>query len=185
MNLILEEIRKKNQKVFRTFFNKHYEVLVKYANGYLFDKDSSEDIVQEVFIYIWENAHKINIETSLKGYVFTMVRNRCFNFLKSIKITDDCKFLEFNINLITDHIFDSTDVEDKKIVYHRILKIVDALPDKMQQIVKLKFLHGYKYIEIAIELGVSVNTVKTQLKRAKLKITEMVTSIIILLQMHQ
>ncbi|PIA81065.1 hypothetical protein BFR04_15285 [Gaetbulibacter sp. 4G1] len=184
MNLILEEIRKQNRRVFKNFFDKHYKELVVYANGYLFDLDSSEDIVQEVFIYIWENADKIKIKSSLKGYLLAMVRNRCFNFLKSIKITDDYEFLEFNINLITEHVFDSVTDEDKKIVYHQILKIVDTLPDKMQQIVKLKFLHNYKYSEIAEELGVSINTVKTQLKRAKLRITELVTSILILLQIH-
>jgi len=185
MNLIFEEISKQNHRVFKLFFNNHYAELVVYANSFLFDKDSSEDIVQEVFVYLWENADKLQIKTSLKGYLFSMVRNRCFNFLKSIKITDNYEFLEFNINLIIEDVFDSTAKEDKEIVYHQILKIVDALPDKMQQIVKLKFLHNYKYSEISEELGISINTVKTQLKRAKLKITEMVTSILILLQIHQ
>lgn len=185
MNLILEEIRKKNEKVFKNFFDKHYEELVVYANGYLFDKDSSEDIVQEIFIYIWEHANKLKIETSLKGYLYAMARNRCFNYLKSIKITDNFELLDFNINLISEHVFNSTSEEDKAIVYHQILKIVDTLPEKMQQIVKLKFLHNYKYSEIAKELGISVNTVKTQLKRAKSKIAEMVTVILMLLQLNQ
>ncbi|MDO6515998.1 RNA polymerase sigma factor [Zobellia uliginosa] len=185
MNLILEEIRKKNEKVFKNFFDKHYEEFVVYANGYLFDKDSSEDIVQEIFIYIWEHANTLNIETSLKGYIYAMVRNKCFNYLKSIKITDNLELLDFNINLITEHVFNSTSEEDKAIVYHQILRIVDTLPEKMQQIVKLKFLHNYKYAEIANELGISINTVKTQLKRAKSKITEMVTVLLMLLQLNQ
>jgi RNA polymerase sigma-70 factor (ECF subfamily) len=182
MNLILEEIKNKNEKVFKTFFNKHYEELVIYANGYLFDKNASEDIVQEVYIYIWENACNITIEKSLKGYLYAMTKNKCLNFLKSLKITDNYKFLELNINLITEHVFDSALEEDKKIVYHQILKIVDTLPEKMQLIVKLKFLENYKYAEIAEELNISINTVKTQLKRAKLKITEMITLILILLE---
>lgn len=185
MNLILEEIKKKNQRVFKVFFNKHYEKLVVYANGYLFDEDASEDIIQEVFIYIWENADKLKIKSSLKGYLYAMVRNKCLNYLKSIKITDNYKFIELNINLITEHVFDSATEEDKEIVYHQVLKIVDTLPDKMQQIVKLKFLHNYKYSEIAEELDVSINTVKTQLKRGKLKITEAITLILILLEIHK
>jgi RNA polymerase sigma-70 factor (ECF subfamily) len=183
MNLILEEIRNGNQKVFKVFFEKNYKKLVIYANGYLFDQQASEDIVQDVFIYIWEKADDLEIKSSLNGYVLAMVRNRCLNFLRSIKITDNYDFLEFNINLITEHVFDSTDDEDRKIVYHQILKIVDTLPERMQQIVKLKFLHGYKYAEIAEELDISINTVKTQLKRAKSRIIELVTSIIILLQL--
>lgn len=185
MNLIFEEISKKNEKVFKNFFDKHYKELVVYANGYLFDKDSSEDIVQEVFIYIWEHAEKLKIETSIKGYMYAMVRNKCFNFLKSIKITDSFELLEFNINLITEDIFNTTSEEDKKIVYHQVLKIVDTLPKKMQQIVKLKFFHNYKYSEIANELGISINTVKTQLKRAKIKITESAIVILVLLQINQ
>lgn len=182
MNLIIEEIKKGNQKVFKNFFNKNYEDLVIYANGYLFDVAISEDITQEVFIYIWENAVKMNIETSLRGYIFTMVRNRCLNYLKSLKITDNYKALDTNISMITEHVFDSTTEENKKVVYHQILKIVDTLPDRMQKVVRLKFLHNYKYKEIADELGISVNTVKTQLKRAKLKITELITSLLILLE---
>lgn len=185
MNLILNEISKRNKKVFENFFKNHYENLVMYANGYLFDKAASEDLVQEVFIYVWENSKKITIKSSLKGYLYTMVRNRCYNYLKSIRITDSYDILEFNINLITENVFDSTSEEDKKTVYHQILKIVDSFPDKMQQVVKLKFLHGLKYKEIAEELDISVNTVKTQLRRAKLKITELVTSILLLLQFSQ
>jgi RNA polymerase sigma-70 factor (family 1) len=185
MNLILEEIRNQNQKAFKTLFNNHFEDLVVYANGYLFQMDSSKDIVQEVYIYIWENASKIEIKTNFKGYLYSMVRNRCFNYLKSIKVTDDHAFLEFNIKIITEHVFDSSLEEDKEKVYHQILKIVDSLPDKMQKIVKLKFLHNYKYSEIAQELDISINTVKTQLKRAKFKIIEMVTTILILLQIRQ
>ena len=175
MNLIIEEIKKGNRQVYRTFFNKNYKALVAYANGYLFDLAASEDVVQEVLIYIWESSENINIQTSLRGYVYTMVRNRCFNYLKSIKVTDNYDFLEFNISLITEHVFDSATEENKKVVYHQILKVVDSLPDKMQKVVRLKFLHNYRYKEIAEELGVSVNTVKTQLKRAKFKISEMIT----------
>ena len=182
MNLIIEEIKKGNRTVFKNFFNKNYEDLVIYANGYLFDQQASEDVVQEVFIHIWEKPDTINIKSSLMSYVFRMVRNKCLDYLKSIKITDDFELLEFNINLITEHVFNSTTDDNKKIIYHQILKIVDTLPDKMQQVVRLKFLHNYKYKEIADELGISVNTVKTQLKRAKSKITDSITAVLLLLE---
>lgn len=185
MNLIIQEIRKGNRKVFKIFFNKHYEVFVIYANGYLFDKKASEDIIQDVFIYLWEHADKIHIKSSLKGYLYAMIRNRCLNYLKSIKITDNYNYLEFNINIITEHIFDSTSEEDKTLVYHQILNIVESLPEKMQQVVKLKFLHNYKYSEIAEEMNISINTVKTQLKRAKSRISELITALLLLLQIHQ
>ena len=88
MNILLEEIAKENTRVFKNLFDKHYSELVNFANGYLYNQDSSEDIVQEVFIYIWENANALNVKSTLRGYMFAMVRNRCLNFLRSIKITD-------------------------------------------------------------------------------------------------
>lgn len=179
MNLILQEIKNQNKGVFKTFFDKHYSTYVIYANGYLFDKAASEDIVQDVFIYLWENAERIDIQSSLQGYLYAMVRNRCLNYLKAIKVTDRYHILEFNINLITEQVFESNSEENKDIVYKHLLDTLDTLPEKMQQVVKLKFLHNYKYAEIAEEMNISINTVKTQLKRAKLKIAELITILII------
>ncbi|MFY0715332.1 RNA polymerase sigma-70 factor [Seonamhaeicola sp. NFXS20] len=183
MNLTLNEIIRKDEKKFKKFFENYYEDFVLFANKYLFDKDSSEDIVQEVFIYLWENASNLKIETSLKGYLYTMIRNRCLNYLKSIKITDNYEFLEFNLKLTTEQDLSSISEDEKKIVYHQILKIVDSLPEKMREIVKLRFIYNYKYLEIAKELNISVNTVKTQLKRAKLKIIKSVTIIAVLIHL--
>jgi len=180
VNLIIQEIKKRNKEVFKTFFNKYYEAYVIYANGYLFDKAASEDIAQDVFVYLWENAERIDIQSSLQGYLYTMVRNKCLNYLKAIKVTDRNHILEFNINLITEQVFDSNSEENKDIVYKHLLDTLETLPEKMQQVVKLKFLHNYKYAEIAEEMNISINTVKTQLKRAKLRIAELITILLIL-----
>lgn len=182
MNLVIREIQKGNQEVFKRFFTENYKNLVLYANNYLFDQQASQDIVQEIFIQLWEKSERININTSLQAYIRIMVRNRCLSYLKSIKIVDNFGMLEANINLITDHNIDSAEKEDKKIIYHQILKIIDSLPEKMQQIVKLKLLEDYTYKEIAEELDISVNTVKTQLRRAKSKITQLITALLILLK---
>jgi len=179
---IADEFIAGDEKTFRIIFDKYYKGLVTYAYGYLYDKDSCEDLVQEVFIHFWEYADNLNIQTSLKGYLYAMVRNKCLNYLKSFKITDNFEVLKDHSNLITEAVFDSSHEEDEQKVYHQILKNVDTLPEKMQQIVKLKFLHNYKYSEIATELDISINTVKTQLKRAKLKIAEFVALVLILTQ---
>ena len=183
-NFILLEIQKQNHLVFKKFFNDLYEELVHYANGYLFDNSQSKDIVQEVFIHLWEKSETYKIKTSLKGYLYVMVRNRCLNFLKSIRITDDTKVLELHAILDSEYDLETFSVDDRKIVYHQVFKIVETLPEKMQLIVKLRFVNNYKYAEIAEELGISVNTVKTQLKRAKIKIGELIASLLVLLSMQ-
>lgn len=183
MNRIISEIRKGNQKIFKEFFTENYENLVVYANSYLFDNQASQDVVQDVFIHLWEKAEDIKIETSLLSYVRAMVRNRCLNYLKSIKIIDNFGLLKTNIHLITEHVFETAEEDDKKIIYHQIIKIIDTLPERMQQVVKLKLSGNYTYKEIAEELGISVNTVKTQLRRARGKITGLITGVLILLKL--
>ena len=182
MDLVIEEIKKGNHEAFKRFFDQNYAEMVSYAQGYLFDLAASEDIVQDIFVYIWENAQKIQIETSLKSYIFRMVKNKCLNYLKSIKIKDSFNVMEFSMDLISSYDFEASSEEDKTIIYHQILKIIDTLPDKMQQIVRLKFIDNLKYKEIADKLGISVNTVKTQLQRAKSRISELIISLLILLQ---
>lgn len=183
-NSIIQEIRNQNQFVYKRFFEDTYEELVHYANSYLFDQDWSEDIVQEVFIHLWEKSNDLEIKSSLKGYLYAMVRNRCLNFLKSIKITDNANVLDMQSMLSSDYNLDVFSSEDLKVIHHQLLKVVEGLPSKMQQIVKMRFIENYKYVEIAEELGISVNTVKTQLKRAKLKITQQMAFILALMTIH-
>lgn len=183
MNRIISEIRKGNQEIFKEFFTENYENLVVYANSYLFDNQASQDVVQDVFIHLWEKAEGIKIETSLLSYVRAMVRNRCLNYLKSIKIIDNFGLLKTNIHLITEHVFETAEQDNKRIIYQQIIKIIDTLPERMQQVVKLKLSGNYTYKEIAEELGISVNTVKTQLRRARGKITGLITGVLILLKL--
>ncbi|SHG91051.1 RNA polymerase sigma factor [Flagellimonas flava] len=180
-NSILREIQKRNQFVFKKFFEDTYEELVHYANSYLFDPGYSEDMVQEVFIYLWERAGELEIKSSLRGYLYSMVRNKCLNYLKSIKITDTANVMDLQSLIASDYNLQIFSDDDLKIVHQQLLKVVENLPSKMKQIVKMRFIDNYKYIDIAEELGVSVNTVKTQLKRAKLKISQQMALILTLL----
>lgn len=183
--VILAEIQKKNQFVFRRLFDGLYHELVVYANGYLYDKDSSEDVVQEVFVRLWEKSNKIDIETNLKSYLYAMVRNKCFNVLKAIKITHTSKITEVISNNEASYIPDWFPEDEKQLLYEQVLKVLDNLPLKMRNIAKLRFVDNYRFNEIADELNVSVNTVKTQLRRAKMRLGKLVVFIAILFSIVQ
>ncbi len=178
---VFREIQRKNHFVFKRFFEDTYEDLVQYADSYLFEKSTSEDIVQEVFICLWENASQMDIKTSFNSYLFSMVRNRCLNHLKTIKITDGAKVLDIQHLISTEYELDVFSEEDQLIIHNQVLKVVEMLPSKMQRIVRMKYIENYKYVDIAEELGISVNTVKTQLKRAKLRIAQQLITVIAVL----
>lgn len=163
---ILLKIRENHLGSFESLFHLYYEPLVLHAQGYLSDRASCEDIVQEVFIYVWENSRSIKITVSLKGYLYKMVRNRMLNHLKTLKITYDLDVLN---STITRQTYEESVIvqEEKNVKINAVLLLIEKLPKKMKEIFILKHRRNFSYSEISEHLNISPNTVKTQLKRAK------------------
>ena len=170
LNLILEKLKKKDKKAFQKVFEIFYARLVSYSYKFTLDQAVSEDLVQESFIYLWENIGDLKIEKSLQAYLFTMVRNRSINHLKKINLTDSAHLIDISISLSEDFQGQIFTEKEMRTLIQKAEEILKCLPAKMQEIFKLKVMHDLSYKEIAEEMGISVNTVKTQLKRAKFKI---------------
>ena len=169
-NLILERLKKQDKKAFQQVFEAFYPRLVDYSYKFTYNQVVSEDLVQESFIYIWENSDSLKIKKSLQAYLFTMVRNRSLNYLKKINLTDSNHLIDISNFLAEDFQEKMFSEKEMRVLMQKAAKILKCLPGKMQEIFKLKVMHGLSYKEIAEETGVSVNTVKTQLKRARFKI---------------
>lgn len=181
LNLVLERLKKKDRRAFQDIFEAFYPPLVSYSYKFTYDQAVSEDLVQESFIYLWENADILEIEKSLRAYLFTMVRNRSLNHLKKVKVTDTNYLIDISISLSDDfqeEVF--TELEKGQLLL-KAEGVLNCLPEKMQEIFKLKVMHNFSYKEIAEEMGISINTVKTQLKRAKFKIGSAILIVSILI----
>ncbi|TKG89059.1 RNA polymerase sigma-70 factor [Puteibacter caeruleilacunae] len=168
--LILGEIRKGNCEVYEALFNKHYDVLVNFANQFLNNAEASEDIVQGVFIYLWENKNAIQKEQSIKSYLFQSVKNDCLNYLRSLKIRDKHELLYLEALIITNDeeiLSDITIVEEIKVA-------LQQLPEQMYDIFWKKYFQDMPISEIAKELEVSPNTVKAQLFNGRKKVREFI-----------
>ena len=167
--ILLNEVKKQNKKVFEALFYEYYPHLTRYAEGFIFEKQACEDIVQSLFVHFWENCEKVNIETSIKAYFYQSVKNRCLNHLRDLQIHDRHKLLYFEAALNDD---DSPDWIDPEISL-KIQEAIDKLPVQMAELFKQKYFEGKKYREIADQFKISENTVKTQLQRAKEKLRAM------------
>lgn len=175
-SLIIREIQKRNNQVYETLFHNHYNELVRFAEGIIFDPQLAEDVVQNLFIHLWENANNIQIKSSLRAYLFRAVKNRCLNRLKELQIRDKNGLLYF------EGMLNSGDInieEEEAALTLRLNSAINKLPDKMAQIFKLKYLESKKQKEIAASLHISENTVKTQLSRAKEKLRKLLTVLMI------
>ncbi|MGE0773405.1 MAG: RNA polymerase sigma factor [Cyclobacteriaceae bacterium] len=164
--LIIREIQKRNRAVFEALFKKYYPIMARYAERFVFGRAESEDIAQNLFISLWESADKLSITTNLKAYLFQAVRNRCLNHLRAIKVTDKRRLLYLEAMFAVDDDSSGADPE----VTTSIKEALRNLPAEMAKIFELRYLVGKKQKEIAKDLQISENTVKTQLLRAKDKL---------------
>ncbi len=161
--LLLNEIKQRNRKVFEALFYEYYPPLVRFAENFVFDPNVCEDLVQNLFLQFWEKASELEIRQSLKAYFYKSVRNRCYNYLRDLKVADKHKllFVEASLSQNFPDFFD--DVE----IMREVEKSIADLPDQMRELFLQKYRDGKKIREIAEINGISENTVKTQLLRAK------------------
>jgi len=164
--ILFNEIKNRNLKVCESLFRSYHPQLVRFAEGYIFDKQECEDIVQNLFIYFWENAEKINLDLSLKAYFFQSVKNRCLNNLRNLQIRDRHNLLYIEALINQENYEELHDAE----IINQINIAITKLPQQMAEIFNLKYLEGKKISEIAQLNQITENTVKTQLQRAKYKL---------------
>ncbi len=149
-------------KEYKSLFDKLYTSLCLFANSYLKNLEVSKDIVQEVFIKIWEDKIEFQNENTIKSYLYTAVKNKSLDYLKSkyVKTTEHFSISEME-KLETEPFFlrEVVILETSSIIENAI----NTLPNKCAQIIKLS-IKDFTNAEIAEELGISVNTVKTQKK---------------------
>jgi RNA polymerase sigma-70 factor (ECF subfamily) len=159
--LFLDKLRKKNQKSFEKLYYDLFAPLVVFANKYVHDAGLSEDIVQEIMISLWNNSSKINIHTSLKSYLYTAVRNTAIKHLEKQTVAEKHlgKYLVLKNEVEENGLLLSHDV------YHRVHNAIKNLPKKSREVIMMS-LNSMSTAEIADELNVSINTVKTNKRRA-------------------
>lgn len=168
---LLEEFKKNNLGAFEQFFKANQPPLVAYANKFLDDWEASRDIVQEVFLSLWENKDKTNITTSLRSYLFTSVRNQCVNTIKHkivVQKHSDNALAQLR-ELEMSYYASESDTHSKLYeteIGKKIEETINDLPEQCRITFELSRFEGLKSQEIAKKMEVSVRTVETQIYRA-------------------
>lgn len=152
----------KEKDFFERLYNDHYTSLVRFCEGIIYDSNEAMDIVQEVFLEIWQKSNRLEIEVNIKTYLFACVKFKAFNRIKKLNIIDRHEG-QLKEAFLSAQDYDG--IPDQEIK-DEIRKVIDSFPNQMRQILEYHNLYGWKYQEIADELDISVNTVKTQIKRA-------------------
>jgi len=168
---VIQGLKTGDESVYILLFNEYYVSLCSYSRRYVGRKDIAEEIVSDTFFKIWENRKKLNIETSVKSYLFQAVANNSLYFLRKLKreekIEDYFSGSE-NENIGFKEVAENL-TEQSLIMQELTSRIEDAinqLPLQQQTVFRLKRFEGKKNKEIAEEMGLSVKTVEMHLSKA-------------------
>lgn len=159
---------------FKYFFDKYYDDLCNFVHIYLHNKALSEEIVQDIFVYFWENRERLKISTSVKSYLFSASKYKSLNLLRDTKTQK--KIIEKIGRIESVHASEYEgsyiDVDEFK----RILgSAVDQLAPKCREIFLLSKQKELSNKEIAEQLDISIKTVENQMTIALKKLREYLT----------
>lgn len=153
-----------DESAFDALFRAHYLGLCRYAQAILKGSpDDSEDIVQQVFIKIWEHRQTLSIQWSLKAYLYKMTHNRCLNFVRDTQTR--AKHHQENA-LFMEKQTEPSMGDALQHLSERVQQALETLPTECRRIFELSRFESLKYREIADQLGISIKTVETQMGKA-------------------
>lgn len=158
-------LKEDNAYAFKCIFDKYQQRVFLFSCNYL-GKSEAEEIVQSVFVKVWESRKTINEDMKFSSYLFTISKNSILNYLRyntyihkhsaNIRNNDGERFNSEETSEVVEY-------QELKL---NIEKVINELPERRRKIFLLNREEGLSYAEISNVLDISVNTVETQIRRS-------------------
>ena len=163
---------------FDSIYINNFSRLFLFAKEYVLFDEEAENIVQDIFVMLWEKREALRVDVSLTAYLFTLVKNKCIDFLRHQMVeqmySENVKHEyneELNVKLFALESFDHN-FSSEEDIETLLRNAIDKLPERCRLIFIKSRIEGKKYKEIAEELNLSVNTVEGQISIALKKLRE-------------
>jgi RNA polymerase sigma-70 factor, ECF subfamily len=154
-----------DEQAFELLFRKFNVRLCIFANKFLNDPEEAQEVVQNVFVKIWEGREEIDPEDSLKSYIFKIVQNLSLNKLRRRKV--ESRYVEiYKLVYIEQQEISAHDSLLARELEESITHSIGKLPTECRKVFELSRIEGLKYREIADTLNISVKTVEAQMSKA-------------------
>lgn len=167
-SITVKNLKLGDVKAFDNLFNKYSPRLYNFSLKYLKSAEEAEEVVQEVFLYIWDKRDGLKPDSSFNAYVFTIA----YNIIKKYFIKKS-RENAFKDDLIYASLSEENNLDkviDYKFLLEKVELIIDSLPDRRKDIFLKRKYDGLPVKQIADELGISPNTVENQLSTAQKQI---------------
>lgn len=168
----------KNSTEFENIYVTYYSRMKRFAQEYVISEEDAENIVQDVFLDLWEQQFVFMSYSKLTAYLFTATKNRCLDFLRHKSAvrkgaerlmeqhTHELQMKLQSLEALNDDIFSEPDIESV------VQKAIETLPERCRKIFVMNKIEGKKQKEIATELNISLHTVESQMAIAYRKLKE-------------
>ncbi len=173
LNRVVNELSKDNESSLEELFNYYYPRLFNFSKSFLKIEDGIDDILQEVFVKIWQKRKSIKNSATFNSYIFTITRNLLLNELRSRLNNKNIKEEVRKLSIASEYsLLEKIEYQDLK---EKVDNIVNELPSRQKEIFKLSRTEGLSHKEIAEKLKISTKTVEyhitlaVRLLRDKLK----------------
>ncbi|RRD87882.1 RNA polymerase sigma-70 factor [Bacteroides heparinolyticus] len=156
-----------DEQVFSEIYVNYYSRMLRFAYAYLMNKEDAENIVQDIFAYLWGNRSLLKEVRHLQAFLFMLVKRRCIDFLR-LKINNSASSLseieneELEYKLYSLETLDEEGVTEEE-MQRMLHKAIEHLPEKCRYIFIQAKINHKKYREIAAETGLSIQTIKNQM----------------------
>ncbi|QEC51003.1 RNA polymerase sigma-70 factor (ECF subfamily) [Anseongella ginsenosidimutans] len=150
--------------IFEKLFNLHYEALCRCAFRIVQDKPATEDIVQDVFLSLWNKRDTLQADAGLRSYLYKASINSSLNYLRKQK-NSASRNAAFQEEVTAAGLSADQHLHHKETA-NRIQELINALPPACRTVFVLSRYENMSYREIAASLGISVNTVENHMSKA-------------------
>lgn len=161
---IVKRFKKGDVEAFDTIYHNYSKKLFHFALGLVKDKDISEDLVQEVFVKLWEKRDQVDPNLNFDNYIFTITYNSIRKFFRNQ--STETKAMDLLLKDSPEHIESIYGTVIYNEMLDRASKIVETLPTKRKIVYKLSRQEGMKIKEIADKLDISTRTAENHLAKA-------------------
>jgi RNA polymerase sigma-70 factor (ECF subfamily) len=161
--LLLSSMKDGNYKAFECIFKKYYPMLCVYAHRFV-EMEDVEDVVEECMIWLWEKRETITINTTLRQYLFSMVRNKSLNLLTRKGVAE--KAAAWYFSYLMEKSMSESDQYQVKELQKKIQESIESLPESYREAFIMHRFQGMSYKEIAEKNNVSVKTIDYRIQQA-------------------
>jgi len=156
-------LKKDNHDSFQRIFERYSQPLFKFSLSYLKSKEAAEDVVQEVFIKVWNNRKSIKTDTSFQSYLFTIALNAIRkNFNKLARLNE----LKHGILINFSNKYNFDDNTDYQSLLDKLDELINRMPEKRREVFIKKKIEEKSLKEISKELDITTKTVEYHITEA-------------------